>query len=399
MASFNYTGTTSEGKVERGTKEATSKIALTNELMRQGIFVSDISEVSMKKGQFDTFRNLFASKKNLADTFFQLSLLLRSGITLVEAINIIAKSEKNEGLREALQDSASKVSEGMRFSESLARYPNIFDPMYVNLIKASENIGRLSAVLGDIAEYEEYKQKNNDKVSSALVYPMTILVMGMGVLGFLLSVVVPKMEKIFSSMKQEVPGTTKFLLAISDFVVNYGIVLLVFLLFVIFVTRYNFRNNIKFRLKVDKRLYNIKLVSTTLVAKFAHILAFQLREGLPLTDALAHAGSTLNNRYIQSVINDVRTSVQSGVKFSKAIKNAEVFPELFPAAVSTGESSGNMPDLLDRVNEFYSKQVDKFLTRLVSLIEPLFIVFIGGMVGFIIVSIMQPLFQMNSMVG
>ncbi len=399
MASFNYVGTTSDGKVERGTKEATSKVALTNELMRQGIFVSDISEVSVKKGQFDTFKNLFAAKKNLADTFFQLSLLLRSGITLVEAINIIAKSEKNEGLREALQDSASKVSEGMRFSESLARYPNIFDSMYVNLIKASENIGRLSAVLGDIAEYEEFKQKNNDKVSSALVYPMTILVMGMGVLGFLLSVVVPKMEKIFSSMKQEVPGTTKFLLAISDFVVNYGIILLVFLLFVIFVTRYNFRNNVKFRLKIDKRLYGIKLVSTTLVAKFAHILAFQLREGLPLTDALAHASSTLNNRYIQSVINDVRTSVQSGVKFSKAIKNAEVFPELFPAAVSTGESSGNMPDLLDRVNEFYSKQVDKFLTRFVSLIEPLFIVFIGGMVGFIIVSIMQPLFQMNSMVG
>ncbi len=399
MASFNYTGTTSDGKIERGTKEATSKIALTNELMRQGVFVSDISEVSIKKGQFDTFRTLFSAKKNLADTFFQLSLLLRSGITLVEAINIIAKSEKNEGLREALLDSASKVSEGMRFSESLARFPNIFDSMYVNLIKASENIGRLSAVLGDIAEYEEYKQKNNDKVSSALVYPMTILVMGMGVLGFLLSVVVPKMEKIFSSMKQEVPGTTKFLLTISDFVVNYGIILLVFLLFVIFVTRYNFRNNVKFRLKVDKRLYNIKLVSTTLVAKFAHILAFQLREGLPLTDALAHAGSTLNNRYIQSVINDVRTSVQSGVKFSKAIKNAEVFPELFPAAVSTGESSGNMPDLLDRVNEFYSKQVDKFLTRFVSLIEPLFIVFIGGMVGFIIVSIMQPLFQMNSMVG
>ncbi len=399
MASFNYIGTTSEGKVERGTKESSSKVTLTNELMRQGIFVSDISEVSVKKGQFDTFRNLFAAKKNLADTFFQLSLLLRSGITLVDGINIIAKSEKNEGLREALQDSASKVSEGMRFSESLARYPNIFDPMYVNLIKASENIGRLSAVLGDIAEYEEYKQKNNDKVSSALIYPMTILVLGMGVLGFLLSVVVPKMEKIFSSMKQEVPGTTKLLLAVSDFIINYGIILLVFVLFVIFVTRYNFRNNMKFRLKVDKRLYNIKLVSTTLVAKFAHILAFQLREGLPLTDALSHASSTLNNKYLQSVINDVRTSVQSGVKFSKAIKNAEVFPELFPAAVSTGESSGNMPDLLDRVNEFYSKQVDKFLTQFVSLIEPLFIVFIGGMVGFIIVSIMQPLFQMNSMVG
>ncbi len=399
MASFNYIGTTSEGKVERGTKESSSKVTLTNELMRQGIFVSDISEVSVKKGQFDTFRNLFAAKKNLADTFFQLSLLLRSGITLVDGIGIIAKSEKNEGLREALQDSASKVSEGMRFSESLARYPNIFDPMYVNLIKASENIGRLSAVLGDIAEYEEYKQKNNDKVSSALIYPMTILVLGMGVLGFLLSVVVPKMEKIFSSMKQEVPGTTKLLLAVSDFIINYGIILLVFVLFVIFVTRYNFRNNMKFRLKVDKRLYNIKLVSTTLVAKFAHILAFQLREGLPLTDALSHASSTLNNKYLQSVINDVRTSVQSGVKFSKAIKNAEVFPELFPAAVSTGESSGNMPDLLDRVNEFYSKQVDKFLTQFVSLIEPLFIVFIGGMVGFIIVSIMQPLFQMNSMVG
>jgi len=399
MPSYHYAGVNSAGKNVKGIKEASSKVALTNEFMRQGIFISDISEVSLKNKRFERFTSLFAAKKNLADTFFQLSLLLRSGIPLVDALKIIAKSEKNERLKEALLDSASTVSEGIRFSDSLAKYPNIFEPMYVNLIKASEHIGKLSVVLGDIAEYEEYKRKNSDKLSSAMVYPMTILVMGMGVIGVLLAFVVPKMESMFASMKQEIPDATKLLLSVSDFIVAYGMILFIFVLFIIFVIRYNFRNNVKFRLKVDKRLFKINIISTTAVAKFSHILAFQLREGLTLTDALLYANDTLNNRYLQNVISEIRTSVQAGIKFSVAVKNAAIFPELFPAAVSTGESSGNMPDLLDRVNEFYSKQIDKFITKFVSLIEPLFIVFIGGMVGLIIVAIMQPLFQMSSMVG
>ncbi len=398
MAAYSYKGISKTGKEVKGVREAVSRQVLTSELLSEGIFVSSISDMREKQPFFAKLQEIFAKKLNLSDTFFQLSLLLRSGIPLVEALKIVAKSTKEQHLKNALLESASKVSEGMRFSDSLSKYPKIFEPMYVNLIKASEQVGKLAAVLADIAVYEEDKRKNTDKIKTAMVYPMTILVMGFAVLGFLLAFVVPKMESIFASMKQQIPASTQFLLHVSDFVSEYGLVLLLFIMFIIFSIRYLYRNNNKFRLALDKKLFKINLVSHVSVSKFAHVLSFQLKEGLPLTDALHYASLVIDNKYMYNIVSQVRESVQAGTKFSVAVRNAGIFPELFPAAVSTGESSGNMPELLERVNEFYSKNVDKFLTSFISAIEPIFIVIIGVLVGFIVVSIMQPLFSMNSLV-
>ncbi|MDE7314141.1 MAG: type II secretion system F family protein [Mucispirillum sp.] len=398
MAAYSYKGISKTGKEVKGVREAVSRQALTSELLSEGIFVSSISDVREKQPFFAKVQEMFAKKLNLSDTFFQLSLLLRSGIPLVEALKIVAKSTKEQHLKNALLESVSKVSEGMRFSDSLSKYPKIFEPMYVNLIKASEQVGKLAAVLADIAVYEEDKRKNTDKIKTAMVYPMTILVMGFAVLGFLLAFVVPKMESIFASMKQQIPASTQFLLHVSDFVSEYGLVLLLFIMFIIFSIRYLYKNNNKFRLAVDKKLFKINLVSHVSVSKFAHVLSFQLKEGLPLTDALHYASLVIDNKYMFDIVSQVREAVQAGTKFSVAVRNAGIFPELFPAAVSTGESSGNMPELLERVNEFYSKNVDKFLTSFISAVEPIFIVIIGVLVGFIVVSIMQPLFSMNSLV-
>lgn len=398
MAAYSYKGISKTGKEVKGVREAVNRQALTSELLSEGIFVSSISDMREKQPFFAKLQEMFAKKLNLSDTFFQLSLLLRSGIPLVEALKIVAKSTKEQHLKNALLESVSKVSEGMRFSDSLSKYPKIFEPMYVNLIKASEQVGKLAAVLADIAVYEEDKRKNTDKIKTAMVYPMTILIMGLAVLGFLLAFVVPKMESIFASMKQQIPASTQFLLHVSDFVSEYGLVLLLFVMFIIFSIRYLYKNNNKFRLAVDKKLFKINLVSHVSVSKFAHVLSFQLKEGLPLTDALHYASLVIDNKYMFDVVSQVRESVQAGTKFSVAVRNAGIFPELFPAAVSTGESSGNMPELLERVNEFYSKNVDKFLTSFISAVEPIFIVIIGVLVGFIVVSIMQPLFSMNSLV-
>lgn len=399
MATFHYKGISKTGKQVKGTREAASKQALTSELLSEGIFVSSIEDIKNRKARSSFLENLLLRKINLSDTFFQLSLLLRSGIPLVEGLKTIAKTTRQVPLRNALLDSASKISEGMRFSETLSKYPKLFPQMYVNLIKASEQVGKLASVLTDIAAYEDDKKKNSDKLSSAMVYPMTILLMGFAVLGFLLAFVVPKMQNMFAAMKQEIPTSTKFLLKASDFVSNYGFVIIIFILFIIFALRYLYRNHKEFRMRVDEKLFKINLVSHSAVATFAHVLAFQLKEGLALTDSLFYASQVINNRFMQSKVAGVREAVQTGTKFSVAVRNAEIFPDLFPAAVSTGESSGNMPELLERVNEFYSKNVDKFMASFLSTIEPIFIVFIGLMVGFIVVSIMEPLFSMNAMVG
>jgi type II secretory pathway component PulF len=397
MPNFTYTGFAKSGKSVKGTKDASSKQAALAQLAAEGLLIDDIQEqTSTRKGNFLWF---FSRKKNMADLFFQLSLLLRSGIPLVNALEIITRSTTNKNEKAILSDVSARVSEGMRFSEALSRHEEYFTGMYVNLIRASENVGRLAQVLMDIAEYEESKKQNRDKLTSALIYPTTVLVLGFGVLAFMLTVIVPKMQGVFDAAKQEIPASTKALLAIAAFSKQFGLLIVIFLIFCILLLRYLYTGNSRFRMWTDKKLYSFALVSQSAITRFSHILAFQLKEGLPLTDALRYANLTVQNVYMRKVLDEVRSDVQSGVKFSASVKNAGIFPELFPAAVTTGESSGNMPELLERVNEFYGKKIDKLLANFLSILEPAFIVIIGVMVAFIVISIMQPLFSMNTMVG
>jgi type II secretory pathway component PulF len=397
MAAYIYTGFTRDGKPVKGIKEAVSKQQAMTLLTAQGILISEIQQNTPKTGS--PISKVFRHKKNLADLYFQLSLLLRSGIPLVEAIDIVVRTTKNAKERAILQDTATKVSEGMRFSDALGKHIEYFDPMYVNLVKASEKIGRLADVLMDIAEYEEQKKKNADKLVSALVYPITILLLGLGVLGFMLAVIVPKMQGVFAATKQEIPNSTKILLAVANFSKEYGVVVIIAIILIALGLQYFYRRNRKFRMRVDKRLFLFGVVAQSAVARFSYILAFQLREGLPLTDGLFYATETMSNHYMKMIMGEVREKVQSGIKFSVAVKDAKIFPELFPAAVSTGESSGNMPELLERVNEFYSKRIDKRISGLLSILEPLFIVTIGILVAFVVLSIMQPILNMNTMIG
>jgi type II secretory pathway component PulF len=241
MASFQYQGTTREGKSVKGLKEAASRQQALNELTAAGVFVSELKLPSTKK-QF----TLFPKKINLADLFFQLSLLLRSGIPLVEALNIIARTSKAATEREMLTEVAGKVSEGVKFSDALATKPEFFTAMYINLIKASEKVGRLSEVMMDIATYEENRHKTTDKLKSAMVYPMVVFIFGLGVMGFMLTQIVPRMTGIFKTAGQELPSVTKFLLASSAFVQSYGLLMILLLLVSVLAFQYLRRNNAKF---------------------------------------------------------------------------------------------------------------------------------------------------------
>ena len=393
MASFHYQGTTRDGKRVKGVKEAASRQQALRELLAAGIFVSDIQ---LPTGKAIT---LFSRKINLADLFFQLSLLLRSGIPLVEGLNIIARTDKSTKEREMLLDVAAKVSEGVKFSDALLPHEKIFGSMYINLIKASEKVGRLSEVLMDIASYEENRHKNSDKLKSAMVYPIVVFIVGICVMGFMLTQIVPRMMGIFESANQELPGITKLMLALAGFVQTFGLYIILFGLLCILLFRYLRRTNVKFSLWVDRKIYSIGIVGQSVIARFAHILSFQLREGLPLTDALYHATQTVTNSYMKTILTDIREQVQAGVKFSTAVKEAGVFPELFPAALTTGESSGNLPDLIERVSDFYSKRIDTYTAVFLSVIEPVFIILLGLMIAFIVISIMLPLLTMNTMIG
>lgn len=398
MPSFSYSGIDALGKKVKGVKDAPSKTALLVSLRNEKVLVSDVEEVTSKRSliQFSGFGNL---SKHVPDIFFQLSLLLKSGIALVEAIQITAEGYNNIRIKKVLMDLSSKISEGKKFSQAMEEHLNVFDEMHVSLIKVAENVGRLHEVLMDISEYEENRKKAFDKVKGAMVYPFAVLILGFIIVGFLLSYVVPKMEKVFTSAQRELPGSTKVLIALGNGLQQYGIYIFMALLLMLVAFRYFYSQQNGFRMKIDRRLFRFKIVKQIQLAKLAHILSFQLKEGLPLTDALTSSSKTLSNVYMQQTIEQVIDEVKNGMKFSAAIDRAGIFPELFQAAAVTGEKSGNLAGIMERVSEFYSKSIDKFSGTFISLVEPVFIVFIGLVVLFIVISIMGPLFELSSFVG
>jgi type II secretory pathway component PulF len=277
-------------------------------------------------------------------------------------------------------------------------HKELFGELYIHLIRTSEKVGRLSSVLLDISKFEEEKRKAGDKMASAMIYPSVVLMLGFGVVGFMLTFVVPKLENIFKSAGADIPASTKSLLFIAGFLQDYGaLVFFIFLAVVIALQRmYAAKGN--FRMKVDKKLYQISLVRAMSASRLSHVLAFQLKEGLPLVEALVNAGDGLKNVYVRETVMDISERVKAGDKFSDAVTDAGLFSELFVAAVATGEKSGNMADLLERVNVYYNRKTEQFTSRFVSVIEPVFIMFIGLVVGFIVISIMEPLFSINSLV-
>jgi len=385
------------GKTVKGTKEAVSQKGLIQTLLKSGIYVSSTKEVSQKKFIFKKLFD-FQVKKYIPDFYFQLSLLVRSGIPLVNSLKIIVKSTGNSRLREIITDIYNNVEQGNKFSDSLDKYSNVFESIHINLIKVAESTGKLPETLMDIFEYESEKKASIDKIKSAIVYPMTILILGFGVLGFLLSFVVPKMEKIFSSMNKELPLSTKVLISIGNFLRFHGYIVFIVLacMFVVFKVLYSY--NKKFRTVIDRFLLGIGFIKDITISKLAHNLSFQLNEGLTLVSSLKATSNTLNNIILKEHLNRISEEVSTGKKFSDSVKKADIFPELFVAAVATGEKSGNLAEFLNRISEFYSKQFEKVTSRFISLIEPVFIVFIGLIVGFIVTSIMGPLFEINTFI-
>jgi len=396
MPVFSYDGIDKEGKRTKGHIEAAGKNAALSKLSVSGILVSSISQASEKRKR-DKFPISF-KKRGLSDVFFQLSILLSSGIQLTNALKITADTIKDHKIKKSLMDIEEKVSSGKRFSEALMEYKDIYTELYIHLIRTSEKVGRLSGVLLDISRFEEEKRKAGEKITSAMIYPSVVLILGLGVVGFMLTFVVPKLESIFKSAGADIPASTKLLLLTSGFLQNYGVFLFIFVLIAMIAFRKIYSAKGTFRRKVDKRLYRIAMVRDVTVSRLSHVLSFQLREGLPLVEVLTNTAEGLGNMHVKDAVLEISESVKSGRKFSDAVTSTGLFSELFVAAVATGEKSGNLPDLLDRVNTYYTRKSEQFTSRFVSVIEPLFIMFIGLVVGFIVVSIMEPLFNINTLV-
>ncbi len=392
MALYRYKGYDKTGNVVDGVVEATDKRAALQSLRLKDVLPFEIVEAKKKKREF------FRKRVDIGYLFFQIGVMLRCGLPLTKSLEIASTQATNRSISGVLSEIKDDITKGIRFSEALSRFPKIFPDVYVNMVRVAEATGGLSEVLLSIAEYEERRREQESQLKTALAYPFVVAIVGSGVVGFLLMYVMPKMIKIFKSVKIELPLITKILVYSGSFLRNYGLILTVILGAVIAFVYRDYHRGGKLKRRIDRYLIGIELYKKAIMSRFSELLAFQLKEGIPLVVALKGCRGTVSNSIFQNEIDRVVEEVQKGRAFSEVIRQSRLFDDMFKATVVTGESTGELSDFLLRVSHFMRKDVEKITKRVVSLAEPMMILILGAVVGFIVLSIMLPIFQLNQMV-
>ena len=418
MAVFEYRGLNSAGKNVTGLKEAESPKALRAVLRKDGIFLTDVvgeAEGGLKAGKGKAgatslgggdinFRKLAGGSINTDDIAVmtrQLATLLKAGVSLVEALSAMVDQVEKEKLKRILSDVKQRVNEGSSLGDALNTHVKVFGPLFVNMIRAGESSGALDAVLLRLAEFTEGQARLRQKIVGTMIYPAIMLVIGGGVLIMLMTVVVPKVTKIFDDMKVNLPWTTKLLIASSNFLQDYWFfVVPAFILGAVLFFRWT--GSEKGKPVWDKIVLRVPvfgpLIRQLSVARFARTLATLLKSGVPLLNALDIVKNVITNSTMSAVVDTARDAIREGESIANPLKKSGEFPPLVYHMVGIGERSGQLEDMLLNVADSYESSVNVRIGALTALLEPMMIVLMGAVIAFVAFSILMPILQMNSMV-
>jgi len=330
----------------------------------------------------------------------ELATLNGAGLSLIRSL-VSLRDQMPEGkFRVVLDQVVEGVERGDSFSESLGRFPKVFPALYVNMVKSGELSGELDEILKRLATLLEKQQRLIKRVRSALIYPAFVLTMALIILTLLMIFVVPTFTKIFSEMNSELPGPTRFLIATSNVFINYWYVLIAGVVFGPYVVKYLLTYP-RVKYFADKALLRIplfgKLISRVTIARFVRTLGTLLNSQVPILSALNIVKETTTNLVYSQCIPQISDSVKEGENFAKMLEETKVFPDLVIKMVGVGEETGQLPDMLIKVADNYEEDVDVLVASLSSLMEPFLIVLMGLIVGFIVIAMFLPLFNIADM--
>lgn len=404
MPSYRYTARSSAGQSMSGTLVAETGSAAAAMLRSRGLHVVSINADGAGKSFAEKFRELNAGKPNdkqILDFTTQLAVMIRAGINLRSAIDGIAQQTTHLGLKRVLDQVKSDVESGQSFSAALAKHPALFNPLYLNMVKASEMSGGFSKMLDRIAEYMNQQIETRKMVVGASVYPGVIGVMAVGVTVFLLVAVLPKFAGVFEGKEDVLPWSTKFLMSISGFMINYWMYLIVavggaiagLVAFLRTETGVFWFDRFRLAVPVVRTMFRSLYISRSL-----QTMGQLINAGVPMLDTLIITGEISGNIVFKTMWRNVHAAVKAGNKISKVLVKDSVLPPAVTQMISAGEESGKLGEVLDEVSAYYGKQLKENIKTATGMIEPLMILVMGGIVGFIAMSIILPIFKMSSIV-
>jgi len=396
MPVFTYRGVNRAGTTVTGERTATSKAELQNLLRREQINVSKLSEKG-KEFAFPTFGGGVKSKE-LAIFTRQFSVMIDAGLPLVQCLEILAGQQENKTFQKILTGVRGSVEGGATLSSSMKQYEKVFDPLYHNMVEAGETGGILDTILQRLSSYIEKNVKLKRAVKSAMIYPVSVLGIAAGVIALLLWKVVPIFVTLFAGLGADLPLPTRIVIGLSNFVGSiWGLFILIFVIGAGVGLNLWYKTP-QGRLAIDATILKLPVLGMLMrkiaVARFTRTLGTLISSGVPILEGLDITARTSGNAIVERAINKTRKAVEAGRSLVDPLKETEVFPGMVTQMIAVGEQTGAMDAMLQKIADFYEEEVDAAVKDLLTALEPVMIVFLGLVVGGIVISMYLPLFSL-----
>ncbi|MEM6556611.1 MAG: type II secretion system inner membrane protein GspF [Pseudomonadota bacterium] len=399
MAVFDYVAIGADGKRATGVITADSARSARKELRMRQLSPLDVKEARQKSAAKSAARGSL-SGTDLVLTTRQLAMLIKSGATVEEALGAIAGEAEKPGTRRVLMGVRGKVQEGFSFSEALSQSSKAFPPYYRAVVSAGQSSGRLGDVMDRLATHLEKSRKLRNKLLSALIYPMVLSLVAMIVVVLLLIFVVPAVIEQFETLGQDLPPLTNAVIGVSDFMRGWGLLVIPLLAAGLWMLRGVLRTP-RVKLGLDRIVLRLpllgKVIKSANAAQFARTFATLSGSGATVPDALIAARGSVGNEVFRQAATTVRRQVEEGQPLNRAMRGTEVFPPMLVHMVASGERGGDLPAMMGRAADYMEEELDSNATVALGLLEPLLIVLLAGVVALIVLAIMLPILQLNTM--
>jgi len=392
---FEYEGKDKNGKLVRGEMRAGGEAMVSASLRRQGVLITKI-----KKRRISGGRSI--KQKDIAVFTRQLSTMMRAGVPLIQSFDIVARGSPNPRLTKLLTDIRSDVETGSSLSSAFRKHPLHFDALYCNLVEAGEAGGILEALLDRLAVYQEKTMAIKNKIKSALIYPVAVLVTAFVVVTVIMIFVIPAFKDVFTSFGADLPAPTLIVIAMSEFFVSYWWAIFGFLGGGVYFFLESWKRSEKMQKTMDRLLLRVPvfgdLVNKSAIARWTRTLSTMFAAGVPLVEALDSVGGASGNAVFAEATVAIQKDVSTGSSLTTSMQTTGVFPNMVLQMCSIGEESGSLDQMLGKAAEFYEDEVDEAVKGLSSLMEPFIIVILGTVIGGIVVSMYLPIFKIGQVV-
>lgn len=402
MPKYIWKGINSYGEKRKGKIEAPNEAAARLQLKKIRVTPSVLKEAPK-----DMFENIamFQPKITGKDVVIftrQLSTMIDAGLPLVQSLEILAGQQENPSFKKVLTDIRVDVETGMTFADGMKKHPKVFDNLYCNMIDAGEVGGILDTILNRLADFMEKSMVLKKKIKGAMTYPVICLCISMVITAVILLFVVPVFASMFADFGSALPALTQFVVDASVFMKSYFMIIVVGIFVTISAIKKVYNTEIG-RMKMDAMFLKMPVAGTLIrrvaVAKFTRTLGTMLQSGVPILEALIVVGKTAGNKVIEQAVFRVSDSITEGRSIAEPLEETGVFPNMVVQMINVGESTGALDTMLEKIADFYDDEVDQAVENLTAMIEPLMMVFLGGLIGGLVIAMYLPIFKMASVVG